>query len=93
MAYENKPKQGNLWQNKHRKSDNHPFWRGSVFLDKAFLTELMNKAEGDLVEVALAGWNKKTKADETYVSIQASEPYKKEEQKSSSHDDVPDFMR
>ena len=40
----------------------------------------------------LAGWNKKTKADETFLSIQASEPYKKEEQ-SSSNNDIPDFMR
>ena len=92
MAYENKPQQGNLWQNKHKKSDNHPFWRGSVHLDKAFLEELINKTKGNLVEVALAGWNKKTKADETFLSIQASEPYKKEEQ-SSSNNDIPDFMR
>lgn len=92
MAYENKPQSGNLWQNKHRKSDNHPFWRGSVFLDKAFLEDLINKTKGNLVEVAVAGWNKKTKADETYISVQASEPYKKEDQNSSSND-IPDFMR
>ena len=47
MAYENKPQQGNLWQNKHKKNDNHPFWRGSVHLDKAFLEELINKTKGN----------------------------------------------
>lgn len=51
----------------------------------------MNKTKGNLVEVSIAGWNKKTKTDETFISVQASEPYKKEEQ--SSNNDIPDFMR
>ena len=89
MAYENKPQTGTLWQNKYRKADNHPFWRGSVYLDKTFLEDLINKTKGDLVEVAVSGWNKKTKADETFISLQAAEPYKKEE----ANDDIPEFMR
>jgi len=91
MAYENKPQTGNLWLNKYKKADNHPFWRGSVYLDKTFLEDLINKSKGGLVEVAIAGWNKKTKDDETYISLQASEPYKKENQ--STDNDIPDFMR
>lgn len=90
MAYENKPQSGNLWQNKHKKTDKHPFWRGSVYLDKAFIEDLINKTKGNLIEVSVSGWNKKTKADETYISLQAAEPYKKDEPK---EDDVPDFMR
>lgn len=90
MAYENKPQSGNLWLNKHKKSDNHPFWRGTIYLDKTFLEDLINKSKGGLVEVSVSGWNKKTKADETYISLQASEPYKKESQ---SDNDIPDFMR
>lgn len=93
MAYEQKANAGNLWQNKHRKTENHPFWRGSVFIDKVLLEDLINKSKGSLVEVAISGWNKKTKDDEAYVSLQASEPYKKQEQASSTDGDLPDFMR
>lgn len=80
MAYEQKANAGNLWLNKYKKSDSHPALRGSVFVDRALLEDLMSKADGALVEVALAGWNKKTTAGDPYISLQASEPYKKEDQ-------------
>lgn len=80
MAYEQKANAGNLWLNKYKKADSHPALRGSVFVDRALLEDLMSKTDGALVEVALAGWNKKTNAGDPYISLQASEPYKKEDQ-------------
>lgn len=80
MAYEQKPNQGNLWLNKYKKADSHPALRGSVFVDKVLLEDLIHKSKGGLVEIALAGWNKKTNAGDPYISLQASEPYKKEDQ-------------
>jgi|LakMenEpi03Aug12_release.lakeMendotaPanAssembly.Ray.scaffolds.fasta_scaffold3677912_1 hypothetical protein len=80
MAYEQKPNKGNLWLNKYKKTDTHPALRGSVFVDKVLLEDLINKSRGQLVEIALAGWNEKTNAGDPYISLQASEPYKKEEQ-------------
>jgi uncharacterized protein (DUF736 family) len=32
------------------------------------------------VEIAVAGWNQKSKAGDPYISLAVSEPYKKEEQ-------------
>lgn len=80
MAYEQKPNQGNLWLNKYKKADSHPALRGSVFVDKVLLEDLIHKTNGSLVEIALAGWNKKTNAGDPFISLQASEPYKKDEQ-------------
>jgi hypothetical protein len=83
MAYEQKANAGNLWLNKYKKSESHPALRGSVFVDKVLLEDLIHKSKGNLVEVALAGWNKKTTAGDPYISLQASEPYKKEDQQQS----------
>lgn len=80
MAYEQKPNKGNLWLNKYKKTDSQPVLRGSVFVDKVLLEDLINKSKGHLVEIALAGWNEKTNAGDPYISLQASEPYKKEDQ-------------
>lgn len=89
MAYEQKPNQGNLWINKYKKSDSHPALRGSVFVDKVLLEDLINKSKGQLVEVALAGWNKKTNSGDPYISLQASEPYKKEDQQPQAEEKQP----
>ena len=87
MAYEQKPNQGNLWINKYKKAESHPALRGSVFVDKVLLEDLINKTKGGLVEVALAGWNKQTNSGDPYLSVQASEPYKKEDQQQSASQD------
>jgi hypothetical protein len=87
MAYEQKANAGNLWLNKYKKSDNQPALRGSVFVDRTLLENLISKSDGALVELALAGWNKKTNAGDPYISLQASEPYKKEGQQSQQSEE------
>lgn len=79
MAYEQKPNTGALFVNK-KQTGNQPNLRGSVHVDKVFLENLINQTKGDLVEIAVAAWNQKSKAGDPYLSLAVSEPYKKEEQ-------------
>jgi len=44
------------------------------------LENLIHQSKGQLVEIAIAGWNQKSKAGEPYISLAVSEPYKKEDQ-------------
>jgi hypothetical protein len=79
MAYEQKPNTGAMFINK-KQTGNQPNLRGSVHVDKVFLENLINQTKGSLVEIAVAGWNQKSKAGDPYISLAVSEPYKKEEQ-------------
>jgi hypothetical protein len=79
MAYEKKPNTGAMFINKDKVGE-QPNLRGSVYVDKVFLENLIHKSKGQLVEIAIAGWNYKSKAGNPYISLAVSEPYKKEEQ-------------
>jgi uncharacterized protein (DUF736 family) len=79
MAYEQKPNTGAFFINK-KQTGNQPNLRGSVHVDKVLLENLIHQSKGQLVEIAIAGWNQKSKAGEPYISLAVSEPYKKEEQ-------------
>ena len=92
MAFEQKPNSGALFVNKTKKTDSQPALRGSIHVDKVLLENLINQSNGALVEIAIAGWNQKSKAGDPYISLAASEPYKKQEQQAQS-DDVPEWMR
>lgn len=81
MAFEQKPNTGTLFTNSPKKADSHPDVRGSVHVDKTLLENLINKSKGNLVEIALAGWNKTSAKGLNYVSLAASEPYVKPEEK------------
>jgi hypothetical protein len=79
MAYEQKANTGALFINE-KKSGSQPNMRGSVHVDKALLENLINESNGQLVEIAIAGWNKKSAAGKPYLSLAASAPYKKDGQ-------------
>jgi len=79
MAYEQKPNTGALFVNK-KQTGNQPNLRGSVYVDKVFLENLINGSKG-LVEISIAGWNQKSKAGDPYISLAVSEHYKKDEGK------------
>ena len=79
MAYEQKPNTGALFVNK-KQTGNQPNLRGSVHVDKVFLENLINQSKGGLVEIAVSGWNQKSKAGDPYISLAVSEPYKKDDQ-------------
>lgn len=82
MAYEQKPNRGAFFINK-KQTGNQPNLRGSVHVDKVLLENLIHQSKGQLVEIAIAGWNQKSKAGEPYISLAVSEPYKKEDQPQS----------
>jgi len=79
MAYEQKANNGAMFIN-DKQTGSQPNLRGSVHVDKALLESLIMQSNGHLVEIALAGWNKKSAAGKPYISLAASEPYKKEGQ-------------
>jgi len=79
MAYEQKPNTGAMFINK-KQTGNQPNLRGSVHVDKVFLENMITQSKGALVEIAIAGWNQKSKAGDPYISLAVSEPYKKEDQ-------------
>lgn len=79
MAYEQKANSGALFINE-KQSGSQPNLRGSIHVDKVLLENLINQTKGQLVEIAIAGWNKKSAAGKSYISLAASEPYKKDEQ-------------
>lgn len=79
MAYEQKPNTGAMFINK-KQTGNQPNLRGSVHVDKVFLENMITQSKGSLVEIAIAGWNQKSKAGDPYISLAVSEPYKKEDQ-------------
>lgn len=79
MAYEQKPNTGAMFINK-KQTGNQPNLRGSVYVDKVFLENMITQSKGSLVEIAIAGWNQKSKAGDPYISLAVSEPYKKEDQ-------------
>jgi hypothetical protein len=76
MAFIPKANTGTLWPNEKKLTDNHPDVRGDLHLDRSFLKDMMAKADGDLVKIAVAGWKKEINGKKT-LSISASEPYVK----------------
>ena len=82
-----------MWKNKYKKAgDLQPYFRGSVLLDKGFLNNLMNRTEGETIEISVSAWTGKTKNEDPYLSLQISEVAPKQEQQSQD-DDVPEWMK
>lgn len=80
MAFEQKPNSGAMFVNDSKKADNHPDWRGDVYLDKTFIIEQMDKSKGPLVKIALSAWSKQAKSGKDYLSLSASEPWVKKDE-------------
>jgi hypothetical protein len=80
MAYEQKPNSGALFNNKDKKSPNHPDMRGDLHLDKTFLINMMDKSKGSLVKISISSWAKTAASGTEYMSLAASEPYVKPEE-------------
>lgn len=73
-----KPNTGTLWPNDRKASPNHPDVRGDVHMDRAFLLDMINKSEGDVVKLQISGWEKVI-AGKNCVSLSVSAPYVKPE--------------
>jgi uncharacterized protein (DUF736 family) len=79
MAFEQKPNSGAMFVNEQKQMETHPDWRGDVHLDKTFIIEQMNKADGPLVKIAISAWSKTAKSGKEYLSLAASEPWVKKD--------------
>jgi hypothetical protein len=86
------PNSGALWPNKKRDSDKHPNVQGSIKVERSLLKEIMADTDDELIEVALSGWTREYQ-DGKFISLKASKPYKKGEQKQkpsvNDDDDIP----
>ena len=83
-TFDQKPNSGAMFANEQKKTENHPDWRGDVYLDKTFLIEQMDQANGPLVKVALSAWAMTAKSSgKKYLSLAASAPWVKKD------DDLP----
>jgi hypothetical protein len=87
------PNSGSLWPTKNRSNEKAPNIVGDIKMESALLQELLNKADGGLVEIRLAGWTR-TWEDKKYISLKASAPQektpKKEDTQGANDDrDIP----
>jgi len=95
MADNNKDMtQGALFISNRRSKDNHPNYRGEITISKALLRELVERAkQGGEIKIALAAWQKKSKAGNQYLSVagQLWVNYQKQQDESGSFSDNEDI--
>lgn len=82
--YVPKPNSGTLWPNDRKSSPNHPDMRGDVFVDRVFLQDMIDKAEGDLIKLQISAWDKVIAA-KNCLSLSVSAPYVKQESQSGGY--------
>ena len=51
MAFEPKANSGVLWPNEKKQAENHPDFRGDIFIDLKLLKDLAPKAENGLLKI------------------------------------------
>ena len=69
-TYQPRANAGNLINNYQKKQENHADFKGSVYIDKDLLIELVKNRTSELVEIKLAGWKKLDKNGKPCVSLQ-----------------------
>lgn len=90
MSFVPKPNTGTLWPNDRKNAANHPDVRGDVYIDRSFLRDMLDKSDGDLIRLQVAGWEKKI-ANKDCLSLNISAPYiKQDKQESSSREEAPE---
>jgi len=79
VSYVPKPNTGTLWTNTKKTSESQPDIRGDIFVDRSLLKSAISKTpDGELVKLAIAGWNKMLGGYEA-ISVNVSEPWVKPE--------------
>lgn len=76
--FQQRPNKGSMFPNKWKKNDNHPDFKGSVFIDKDLLIELVKNRTSELIEVKLDAWKKVDKNGNPWLSMSV-DTYKKQE--------------
>lgn len=88
MSFIPKPNTGTIWPNERKAAPNQPDMRGDLFFDKAFLKEMLAKAQEETVKIQISGWNKVI-AGKNCLSVSLSAPYVKPQPTPASDEDVP----
>jgi hypothetical protein len=77
MAYQPKPNTGSLWPNKDRSSASSPNARGSIFIDRDLLKELMQNSDSQLIEMEVSAWTAVwEKENVKYQNLVVRKPFK-----------------
>lgn len=84
--FQPRPNSGALFNNNYKKHEKAPDFKGSVFLDKDMLIELVKNRTSELIEVKLDGWKKLDKNGKHMVSVSVDTYKKPEEQQSLEQD-------
>jgi hypothetical protein len=71
------PNTGMLMPSTVRKSEKSPDFWGELKLDRAYLKDLINNIDGDVIPVKLSAWKRESKAGNRFLSL-AVDTYKKE---------------
>jgi hypothetical protein len=78
--FQPRPNAGSLGNNYQKKSEAHPDFKGSVFIEKDYLIDLIKNRTDVLVEIKLSGWKKQDKNGKPFVSVQVDTFVPKERQ-------------
>lgn len=79
-TYQPRANAGNLINNYNKKAENHADFKGSIYIDKDMLIELVKNRTSELIEIKLGGWKKLDKNGKPCVSLQVDTWKPKEKQ-------------
>ena len=71
------PNTGMLMPSTVRKSEKSPDFWGELKLDRAYLKDLINSIDGDVIPVKLSAWKRESKAGNRFLSL-AVDTFKKD---------------
>lgn len=79
------PNKGSMFINKYKKHEKAPDFRGSVFIDKDLLIDIVKNRTSELVEIKLDAWKGVTKDNQPWLSLSV-DTYKKPEEQATEKD-------
>ena len=75
-----KPNKGSMFLNKWKKGDSHPDFKGTIYVDKDLLVDMIKNRNSELIEIKIDAWKKATKDGKPWLSLSV-DTYKKQENK------------
>ena len=73
-----KPNKGSMFLNKWKKGDSHPDFKGTIYVDKDLLVDMIKNRNSELIEIKIDAWKKATKDGKPWLSLSV-DTYKKEQ--------------
>jgi hypothetical protein len=66
------PNTGSLMPSTVRNSDKSPDFWGDIKLERSYLRNLMDKAEGEVITIKLSAWKRQSKSGNRFLSLSAN---------------------